>query len=296
MRKILAIILLLASFHSAAAQISQSLLNSPNQQLVETAVEDAFIILQQDYLLLDTATNTRYGWNHQELFNSIYSVGIRVEEGYVVTDRFMTPWKYDTRYINLNNTAYRPIISNTQYRTLHDTTMTRVQYDEQACLPIKDNLLYRTCSIANECRGLTIDTLHGTKEGWLVWLVASDSTLTSDSEPSIVTYRYKLTTDSAVTDYPLPRPAVSGYILSGIYVVPVNSAIGVLDFCMIGAAYHSGDRWHIARVSAKSVPTIAEEETTTILLTPIVSSTSPSNETAEAALDNDNKRRNKRRR
>lgn len=297
MRKILAIILLLASFHSAAAQISQSLLNSPNQQLVETAVEDAFIILQQDYQLLDTATNTRYGWNHQELFNSIYSVGIRVEEGYVVNDRFMAPWKYDTRYINLNNTAYRPIISNTQYRTLYDTTMTCVQYDEQACLPIKENLLYRTDRIVNECRGLTIDTLHGTKEGWLVWLVASDSTLTSDSEPSIVTYRYKLTTDSAVTDYPLPRPAVSGHILSGIYVVPVNSAIGVLDFRMIGAAYRSGDKWYIARVSAKLAPAIVEEEDApATMLTPITSSTASADEAEEAALDNDNKRRNKRRR
>lgn len=295
MKKTIIISLLLASFHSVAAQISQSLLNSPNQQLVESAVKDAFVVLQQDYQLLDTATNTRYGWNHQELFNSIYSVGILMKDGIVVTDRFTAPWRYDARYQSLNNAAYRPIISRTSYRAIGDTAMVGVQYDEHCCSPVKDDHLLFIDSVANGRKGLSVDTANGTKEGWLVWLVASDTTLTRDMAPSIVTYRYKLAVDSTVTDYQLPKPSVSGHILSGIYVVPTNSAIGVLDFRLIGVAYPNDDKWYIARVSMQATTSTAvEEEEPTMLLTPITSPATPIEDTGDVSQpENKRKKKNK---
>lgn len=297
MKKTIIISLLLASFHSVAAQISQTLLNSPNQQLVESAVKDAFVVLQQDYQLLDTATNTRYGWNHQELFNSIYSVGIQVKDGFVVTDRFTAPWKYDARYHSLNNDAYRPIISQTSYRAIGDTVMVSVQYDEHCSSPVKDGHLFFIDSVANGHKGLSVDASNGTKEGWLVWLVASDTTFTRDMAPSIVTYRYKLAVDSTITDYQLPKPSVSGHILSGIYVVPINSAIGVLDFRLIGVAYPNDDKWYIARVSVQATASTAvEEEEPTMLLTPITSPATPVEDTGDVSQpESKRKKKNKKR-
>lgn len=266
-RIIVSIVVLIASLNCAVAQFSQSLFNSSSQQFVEQAVKDGVVLLRQDYQLLDTLSNTRYGWNHQEVFNSIYSVGFKVEGGYVVNDRFVRPWNYDQRYRELRDTTYVPVISKTRCKSMADTVYTDVKYNPNYKRSIKDSLIYRVDSLAHERRGLRLDSSLGEKEGWLVWITSADSLLQENTQLSVVTYKHKITIEENKKEYVLPKPATSKNIVAGILVVPNNTQIGVIDFQIVGYAYQKGDDWYVVR--DVEYATIPEQNSNVSLLTPV---------------------------
>lgn len=266
-RIIVSIVVLIASLNCAVAQFSQSLFNSSSQQFVEQAVKDGVVLLRQDYQLLDTLSNTRYGWNHQEVFNSIYSVGFKVEGGYVVNERFVRPWNFDQRYRELRDTTYVPVISRTRCKSMADTIYTDVKYNPDYKRSIKDSLIYRVDSLVHERRGLRIDSSLGEKEGWLIWVTSSDSLLQENTQLSVVTYKHKIIIEENKKEYALPKPAISKNIVTGILIVPNNTQIGVLDFQVIGYAYQKGDDWYVTRdIENVSTP---EQNSNVSLLTPV---------------------------
>lgn len=266
-RIIVSIAVLIASLNCAVAQFSQSLFNSSSQQFVEQAVKDGIVLLRQDYQLLDTLSNTRYGWNHQEVFNSIYSVGFKVEGGYVVNERFVRPWNFDQRYRELRDTTYVPVISRTRSKSMADTVYTDVKYNPDYKRSIRDSLIYRVDSLTHERRGLRIDSSLGEKEGWLIWVTSADSLLQENTQLSVVTYKHQITIEENKKEYALPKPATSKNIVTGILVVPNNTQIGVLDFQIIGYAYQRGDDWYVIR--DVDIATIPEQNNNVSLLTPV---------------------------
>lgn len=266
-RIIVSIAVLIASLNCAVAQFSQSLFNSSSQQFVEQAVKDGIVLLRQDYQLLDTLSNTRYGWNHQEVFNSIYSVGFKVEGGYVVNERFVRPWNFDQRYRELRDTTYVPVISRTRSKSMADTVYTDVKYNPDYKRSIRDSLIYRVDSLTHERRGLRIDSSLGEKEGWLIWVTSADSLLQENTQLSVVTYKHQITIEENKKEYALPKPATSKNIVTGILVVPNNTQIGVLDFQIIGYAYERGDDWYVIR--DVDIATIPEQNNNVSLLTPV---------------------------
>lgn len=250
-----------------SAQFTQSMFNSPNQQLVEQAVRNGVVLLRQDYQLLDTVTNERYGWNHRDMFNSVYSVGIKVGDGYVVSDRFMRPWSYDGRYLDLTGVTYVPVVSKTMGRIITDTVMTEIKYGVSDVCPLEDSLAYRIDCEDSELEGFTVNSSAGAKDGWLVWVVAEDSTLSDSSDLSLVTYRYSMTLDDDTLSYRLPEPVASDYIVGGFYVVPQNTSVGKLDFKLVGFAALRDSLWYLV------VENITEEERSAedaSMLTPVV--------------------------
>lgn len=266
-RIIVSIAVLIASLNCAVAQFSQSLFNSSSQQFVEQAVKDGIVLLRQDYQLLDTLSNTRYGWNHQEVFNSIYSVGFKVEGGYVVNERFVRPWNFDQRYRELRDTTYVPVISRTRSKSMADIVYTDVKYNPDYKRSIRDSLIYRVDSLTHERRGLRIDSSLGEKEGWLIWVTSADSLLQENTQLSVVTYKHQITIKENKKEYALPKPATSKNIVTGILVVPNNTQIGVLDFQIIGYAYQRGDDWYVIR--DVDIATIPEQNNNVSLLTPV---------------------------
>lgn len=277
-RIVIALIVLLMSFGSASAQFLPDLFKSVGQQLVERAVKDGVMYLRQDYQLRDTLTNTRYGWNHQAMFNSIYSVGFKVEGGYVVNGSFVKPWGADSRYSELQDTTLLPVISKTLCRPMCDSVAIELAFNPDHIRPIKDSLLYRIDSLPHARRGLRTDATLGEKDGWMVWVVTTDTLLHDQTELSFVSYRQKITTVEETREYQLPAPTTTKTLLAGVFLVPIYTQIGMIDFQVVGYAYPQGSDWFIAR-EAIVTPSIAapvvasddieEEAEASSLLTPI---------------------------
>lgn len=276
-RVIVSLVILIVSFNCAIAQFSQSLFNSSNQQLVEQAVKEGIVLLRQDYQLLDTLSNTRYGWNHQEVFNSIYSIGFNVKGSYIVNERFIRPWQFDQRYKEFRDTTYIPVISKTYSKSILDTAYTNIKYNPSYNRVIKDSLVYSVDSLTYECRGFSVDSSFGEKDGWLVWVTATDSVPQENTQLSIVTYRHQITIEEEKNEYIIPKPATSQNIMAGILVVPKNTHIGVLDFQVIGYAYKKGNEWYIIRDTENI---IISEQDNKFLLTPVTTSDENSKDNA----------------
>lgn len=269
MRKIITyLIISTLSLNYAIAQFPQNFFNSSNQHLVEQAVENGIVLLQSDYQLLDTTNNTRYGWNNQNVFNSIYSIGVKIENGFLVTDDFTTPWKNDARYNNLSSNSYIPIITNSYNKTLNDSVMCELIYNQNNISCLHESSVYKIDSIEHNNRGFVIDRTNGNKDGWLVWVICSDTIVSNKSNLSVLTYRYKTTIEIDKHIYSLPEPSTSENVICGFYVVPNNDIIGVLDFHLVGFALKDNETWNLVCDNKTSVTSTSDENIS--IITPIL--------------------------
>ena len=123
--------------------------------------------------------------------------------------------------------------------------MTEIDYAASEICPLEDSLAYLVGGTAREVRGFSVDSAAGDKDGWLVWVVAEDSTLSDNSELSLVTYRHSMTMDKDTLRYQLPDPVTTEYVVGGFYVVPQNTAVGVLDFKLAGFAVLKDGHWYL---------------------------------------------------
>lgn len=64
---------------------------------VKNAVADGLFIVQQQYIAVDSA-GKEYGFNNQDNFGTVYSVGLRVKEGIALPTTFNTPGLFDANF------------------------------------------------------------------------------------------------------------------------------------------------------------------------------------------------------
>lgn len=256
-----------------SAQWSQSLFNSSNQQLVETAVRDGIILVRQDFQLCDTLTNQKYGRNHELNFGTAYSIAVKVQDALSVSNEFVRPWEFDGNFIPYRNSQYRPIISKTSIRSLSDSTFMDFQYDIRNVRALKDSVVYFIDSLSHDKRGFIIDRIKGEKDGWLVWAVVNDSANVEKENISLVTYKLKMTLEEGLRKYTIEQPAISGHILGGIYVCPVVTSIGTIEFMFEGLIVSNDNvNWAFYAIcdETDNINGIATSDNLSNELTPIV--------------------------
>lgn len=245
MRKFLLASLSIFTFQTLVfAQWSQSMFNSPNQQMVEDAVRNGIILVCQDYQLRDTVSNQKYGRNHETHFGSVYSIAAKVMDALSVSNRFVRPWDYDINFTQYRNSQYQPVVSKTTFRALSDSTFSDLRYSSCNIRVLKDSVVYYVDSLSHQDRGFIVDHNKGEKDGWLVWAFVNDSTSVRRETISLVTYRHKVSLEDGLHSYAIKQPTVSGHILGGIYVCPTVTTIGTIEFLFEGLIVSDGqNRW-----------------------------------------------------
>lgn len=228
----------------AYAQLPQGFLSlSPNQIMVENAVEKGILLFKQDFQLLDTVSNTLFGRNNQEMFGSTYSIAYKLKNVCVVSDKFISPWQYDENFKKIENNTYLPIVSKTQYRDITDSTMKVMNFRSENCNPIADNVF---CYTDNINSGFSVETTNGEKDGWIVWLQYSGN-LSESTEISIATFRHKVEFKDGVKEYELTKLNKTDNYVCGFYVVP-NYSIGTIEFMFGGTIHKKNNKWVLVRV------------------------------------------------
>lgn len=100
MQKILFFLFLIASTTFAVAQPGKGLdLNifKDRNQTVKDAVSPGLYLVRQDFIAVDSA-GKEYGFNNQDNFGTIYSVGIKIKEGLLLPSTFNTPGLLDPNF------------------------------------------------------------------------------------------------------------------------------------------------------------------------------------------------------
>lgn len=214
-------------------------LASPNQQLIELAIDGAFLNVEQSYRLVDLKSSRLYGRNGKEEFGKTASVGIKVQKGYIVTDKVVRPWEYDANY-----RQYEGRYGTKLYKTVIGNGRKTVELDSIDITPCKNqsSLFYIKDTANFNADGLSVNdqNVKGKISGWLVWFVKGNNK--KDTVENII-YKNTLEIKENVDEYLLEKPNTSKNILGGIFLLPTRPRIGVVDFKLVGVLVEKMNSW-----------------------------------------------------
>lgn len=221
-------------------QIKDSVLLS--NQLFEETIRSAFFLSRQSFQVSDKKTGDRYGLNNKDEFGTEITLGVKVRNGYILTDKAIRPWEYNAKFETYKEN-YNPVPYASEYSEFNST----VKYDALDIAQPNELLTESLYFVSSDClsgKGLAVDCTKGEKEGWLVWIgTDKDDDLNKTANLRLTCYSKTVETDeNGNVDVETPD---GQNILGGIYVVPVNTAIGILEFRICGVIMENNGKWSI---------------------------------------------------
>jgi len=226
---------------SANAQIFNFSLRTNNQQLIDKALDGALVRINQSYELCDTVKNEHFGREGKDYFSIVPFIGIKTERGIVASSALQTPWKYDKDYEDYEN-QYKPIVRDSKMSLLNSSDKTIVSMSSSTeCVGITNKLCCLDDSVQS-ISGLKVDSASGAKNGWIIWLTGNSNLVENDS--------VKYNSIQKDIDVPidgesihLEQPEFSGMVYGGVYVTPIQTAIGQITFTLTGIIVSDEQGW-----------------------------------------------------
>ena len=240
-KKIILLLLTLVAI-PATAQIFNFSLRTNNQQLIDKALSGAFVGINQSYELCDTIKDEHFGRDGKDYFSIIPFIGIETEKGLVFPSSLLTPWTKDVDFEKYRD-KYKPLTTKSNVRLLNvegDQPYRDIQYPITG-IPITNHLNILADTL-HSSKGLIVDTIPGVKDGWFIWLTSNKDLAEADS--------VKFTSIKKVIEVPLngesihiDTPEISETVYGGIYVTPIQTAIGQITFTLTGIMIPDEDGW-----------------------------------------------------
>lgn len=224
------------------AQIFNFSLKTNNQQLIDEALFGAFIRINQSYELCDTIKNEHFGREGKDYFSIIPFIGIETERGLIFPSSTLQPWNSDNDFGEYKN-QYKPIVTETKLNLLNNS---KALIHQELKSPISGLELTRYLTILSDSpqtyEGLKVDSVSGTKNGWLVWLSSNANLVGSDSVRfTSIKKNIEVPVDGGFLH--IDNPEISEIVYGGIYVTPVQSSIGQLTFTLTGVMVLDEEGW-----------------------------------------------------
>lgn len=216
------------------------LFQSSTQQMIESAIKPAFVIVEQSYQLQDS-TGQRFGRYGQPEFGKAIGLGILVDSAVIVSEKVAQPWKGDENYQRFRN-DYTPHLYQISCKEIGDSMAATV--DSARC----EGRQVAPGSFALQPypkakRGLSVTKPQGQTNGWVVLLCANGSDSLNNVKYTI--YKKTLDVQPDTTSYALELPQQDAKVLTGVYVVPKTVGVGVISFELAGFVNKDGDAWKI---------------------------------------------------
>lgn len=227
-----------------AAQIFNFSLRTNNQQLIDEALDGAFVRINQSYELCDTTTDERFGRGGRDYFNIVPFIGVLTEEGLVFPTASMQPWDKDIDFDDYRD-SYKPLPCASELTLFRDgKSEIYVPRDSlSAAKGMTSGLMLLPVKTGGN-EGLVLDTVPGLKNGWLVWL-SSESNLIEADSLEYTSFRKEIEVSANGEMIQLENPEITGKIYGGLYIVPVRTAPGKLTFSISGIAVEDGEAWFL---------------------------------------------------
>lgn len=244
---------------AALGQLLSLSLRSNNQQLVEQALEGAFIEIRQAYELCDTASGERFGRKGMDYFSVICFPGVATEQGLLYPADALQPWDSDHDFEAYRG-KYSPLLSASMIGEINrpDSVFERRDLHAMAGRQLKGDL--RLCPECNSSYGgLKTDSVAGRKEGWMLWLSHHQAPNEGDSIGITVQYK-RLEASADGSPVPMERPDLSGNILGGIYVTSLKKSIGQLEFLLTGVLVPENGDWILEFPFIGNLPSASNDE------------------------------------
>ncbi len=221
---------------------------STNQQFVEQAIKGSMFVIKQAYQLEDSVSGQRFGRYGNDVFGTSSTLAVRIQDGIVCDSEVFRPWSVDENYSRYQNT-HIPVLSQTSRMELGDSIWNVLKLPIDS-ITIK-NRLYAINDSVNFSDGLIIKQYDKPIEGWVVWL-SNDSIIAKyegQNMPEFTIYKktFDFTPDSI--SYKIDRPQSNKNVWGGIFVVPQQTSIGIIQFDLAGVLIKSAenDNWELQK-------------------------------------------------
>lgn len=259
MRKYFFYIVFLLGVTNVFGQIS---LISSNQQLIEDVVKSGLFISKQSFQICDRETGELFGLNGRKEFGVQYTIGIKIPNGFVLTDKAVRPWLYNNKFGKYKQ-KYDPVF----YQATFSEMTEKAKYDSLDYTVAKldalvDTTIYKFSSGTFDNNGFVLDGTTGKKDGWIVWITAKrEHNFEESANLNYTIYRKTITIGADKQSFDISNPNLEQNILGGIYVVPVYTKIGVIEFRLCGIVSFGNDGWKIycPFVGMKGVVSVYDE-------------------------------------
>ena len=269
MKKFLLIIFVMNMFGWTFSQ--SPLVSSKNANaIIEKSLSDVFFITKKSYWIADS-TGVQFGRKNRE-FNTCYSLGVKITDGFVLSSGAVCPWVVDTAF-DAYRKKYSPIPGKTEFKTVKDKGFVGLQ---DSILQTNDSLVFLCQSDAFNGFGLTPDTDKSDKKGFVVWICLPDTNNRFDSLLYVVVNKnipakqldsssLKIT-DPRKSVFSLVKNNVQGDVLGGVYVVPYYGAAGHIELRLCGVIVNYGKGWVIKSpfIQEKKETVVSKDELTPV--------------------------------
>ncbi len=245
MKKRIFVILLCGSIClPLSAQNLNLSLRTNNQQLIENALSGAFLKISQSYELCDTIKNEHFGREGRNYFSVISFIGVETERGLIYPSVAEKPWMTDEDFKEYEG-KYKPIVSTTSISSLCNKS----QEKRSVNMPFSGDMIVNDLSIINDSSytnvGLKVDTIPGNKDGWFIWITQLDNKSKNDSV-RLTSVRQSIETPEGQSCIYIRKPEQLENICGGIYVTPVQTAIGQITLFMTGMMINTEEGWKLS--------------------------------------------------
>ena len=221
---------------ASAGLMAQDMANT----LIENAIRKAFVLLRQDYQILNEDDEPIGNKPTLGCYGRVYTCGVRVdEEKLLVAKEFVTPWSSESI---VKSEKRHPEVSYSGLLELNTIDFEQIDVDVESAEEQVTGHLYTIDG--SETPGFMIDESAGKKKGYAVWLKAGSS-ISIEKVPSGLTLEIKplnITTKENNAVYELLEQP-NGNVVGGAFIVPSIDGIGKIELRVNGMFEKRGGVW-----------------------------------------------------
>ena len=226
------------------AQLEIGSLTTSGQKITENAVKGSVSVIKQSYQVKNKKTGKIYGRSGRKDFGHSFSIAIKSEHGFLLTEKGLKPWLYDESFKKVEN-DYEPVISMTEIREIStESKFIQCPMKIQSQQPAEGIWIANIADSLNTDK-LEIDNENGVKDGWLIWFYyTKDSQADELGAVSLQSVNKKIDVkDDKSID--IDEPANSNHVLGGVYVCPYFIGGGHIVYKFVGMVVKIENKWKL---------------------------------------------------
>ena len=226
------------------AQLEIGSLTTSGQKITENAVKGSVSVIKQSYQVKNKKTGKIYGRSGRKDFGHSFSIAIKSEHGFLLTEKGLKPWLYDESFKKVEN-DYEPVISMTEIREIStESKFIQCPMKIQSQQPVEGIWIANIADSLNTDK-LEIDNENGVKDGWLIWFYSpKDSKADELGAVSLQSVNKKIDVkDDKSID--IDEPANSNHVLGGVYVCPYFIGGGHIVYKFVGMVVKIENKWKL---------------------------------------------------
>ena len=247
-KKICSILLLALVTIPAASQNIQQIqdaLKMGENQLVEDAVKDAFVMVNT-YYALQTDKGKKYGRDMHDYFGSRCYVGYSLADGYVTTADALSPWETDEAYSDFrDDSKYTPVLLDSiMVRNVDGEGKVRGRISNESTLFEQTGIV--KLQLYPDEKNTLVGTVEGTNRGWLVFAMIPKEKKGVIDRKTTFTFTSKVMTVKENGMMVSEPQRSKETIVGGIFVVPQMKKTGLVEMQVKAILVKNGEgKWKL---------------------------------------------------